>query len=92
MTSVRVEVFPIAEDRWIGLIEAARGAFSTECREPRDMGRVAARDAAGVLGLADVTVELVDDLGQPWTPEMAPAQLQRFIEAGDATQGISKRP
>ena len=92
MTSVRVEVFPIAKDLWIGVIEAVGGPFSTECREPRDMGRVATRNAAGVLGLPDVTVELVDDLGQPWTPQMAPAQLQRFIAAGDATQGNWKRP
>ena len=92
MPTVRVEVFPIAEDRWIGVIDAEGGAFSTECREPSEMGRVAARDASGVLGLADVVVELVDDLGQPWTPEVAPAQLLRFVEAGDAASGRWKRP
>ena len=92
MPTVRVEVFPIAEDRWIGVIDAQGGAFSTECREPRDMARVAARDASGVLGLADVAVELVDDLGQPWTPEGAPEQLRRFVEAGEATSGRWTRP
>lgn len=90
--TVRVEVFPIAEDRWIGVIDAEGGAFSTECSEPGEMWRVAARDASGVLGLADLAVELVDDLGQPWTPEGAPAQLRRFAEAGAATSGRWKRP
>jgi hypothetical protein len=37
-------------------------------------------------------VELVDDLGQPWSPEAAPAQLARFVEAGDAQTGRWKRP
>jgi SAM-dependent methyltransferase len=50
MESVRVEVFPVATDRWIGVIDGERGVFSTECRHPDEMPDVAARDAAGVLG------------------------------------------
>jgi hypothetical protein len=29
MESVRVEVLPVAADRWIGVIDGERGAFST---------------------------------------------------------------
>jgi hypothetical protein len=92
MKSVRVEVFPVAADRWIGVIDGERGAFSTECRHPDEMRDVAARDAAGVLGRPDLTLELVDDLGEPWTPDAAAAQLERFVQAGDAMPGPFLRP
>jgi hypothetical protein len=43
-------------------------------------------------GLPDLTVELVDDLGELWTPDAAAAQLERFVQAGDAMPGPLLRP
>ena len=79
MERVNVEVFPIEGDRWIAVIETSRGPFSTEARSP---GRVEheARDAiASVLGLTDVELVLLDDLGDPWSPASADEQATRLL-------------
>ena len=75
---IRVEVFPVEPDRWIGVIEAPDGPFSTEVKHPRDVRADVQASAAGVLERDDLVFDLVDDLGRPWTPETANEQLQRL--------------
>lgn len=66
MTRMRVEVFPIEPDRWIAVIDAPAGAFSTETKHPGDLRADAEKLAAAVLRRNDLAFDFVDDLGRPW--------------------------
>lgn len=71
MTRMRAEVCPIEPDRWIAVIDALAGAFSTETKHPGDLRADAEKSAAAVLRRNDVTFDAVDDLGWPWAEDMA---------------------
>ena len=76
--AIRVEVFPEESYRWIADIDAPNGPFSTETRTAAEVPRDVEASIKAVLGLAQPAFELVDDLGNPWSPLVAPAQLQRL--------------
>ena len=85
MTRLRVEVFPVAPDRWIGVIDAPRGAFSNEVKRPGDVEENVRRSIAAVLGSGEWEPYLVDDLGETWTPGRATQQLARLMPSGQQT-------
>lgn len=60
------------------MIEAPSGPFSKEAKHPRDVQADVEASAAAVLKRDDLAIHLVDDLGRPWTPEMANEQLRRL--------------
>ncbi len=65
-----VEVFAIASDRWIALIEAPAGAFSTEAERPESV-RAEVESAIGeVLGADAPSFRLVDVGGRAWEPAL----------------------
>jgi len=74
-----VEVFPIAPDRWIVVIEAPNGPFSTEAPSPLRVEAKAREEVVRVLGWTQFELALVDDLGDPWSPAAADAQAVRLI-------------
>lgn len=74
----RVEVSPLEPDRWIADIDAPRGPFSTEVPRPGMVLDDVRASIEAVLGIKDAEIELVDDLGRPWTPADAKAQMQRL--------------
>jgi hypothetical protein len=76
--AVDVEVFPVAADRWIAVVRAPDGEFSTEASSPGDVPDAVDRAVVEVLG-APASVNLQDDLGQPWSVASAPEQLVRLI-------------
>lgn len=65
---LRVEVFPVDLRRWVAVIDAPEGAFSTECVRPEDVPAEVKAVIRGVLKLQAFETELVDDLGGPWAP------------------------
>jgi hypothetical protein len=81
---IRVEVFPVEPDRWVSVIEAENGPFSTEVKHPRDVQADVEASAAAVLKRDDLAFDVVDDLGQPWTAARANEQLRRL--------GVEYRP
>lgn len=78
LVSLRVEVFPVEPDRWIAVIDAPRGAFSTETLTAAGVEDEVRASIAAVLGIPEPVFDLVDDLDQPWSPASAPAQLDRL--------------
>jgi hypothetical protein len=74
-----VEVFPIAPDRWIAVIETPNGPFSTEASTPQRVEAEAREAVVDVLGWSEVELTLVDDLGDPWSPSAAAAQALRLL-------------
>jgi hypothetical protein len=74
-----VEVFPIAPDRWIAVIETPGGPFSTEAPDPLRVEAETREAVAHVLGWNQFELTLVDDLGDPWSPEAAEAQAVRLL-------------
>lgn len=60
------------------------GPFATEVKHPRDIRVDVEAPATAVLKHDDLTFDLVDDLGQPWTAAMANEQLRRL--------GVEYRP
>lgn len=73
-----VEVFPVEPDRWIAVIGAPAGEFSTETRTPAGVEQEVRQSISAVLGWADPDVVLVDDLGRPWSPRRANEQMARL--------------
>lgn len=88
---IRVEVFPIEPYRWIADVQVPTGSFSTETTTASDMRREVTVSIASVLGLSEPAFELVDDLGEPWSPSVAPAQMQRLGIAFDKGTWIPPR-
>jgi hypothetical protein len=73
-----VEVFPVSADRWVAVIDAPRGAFSTECQAPEEVAGEVASSIDGVLGHGH-SWRLVDDRGCLWSPDSASDQLLRML-------------
>lgn len=69
----RVEVFPVAPDRWILVFDG----YSSECGAAREVPD-AAREASGYFGRPSDKLHLVDDLGAPWSVATAAAQARRL--------------
>ena len=77
MAVLRVEVFPIAPDRWIAAFED----FSTEARRPEDVEREVRSALAEVFGSTEVPFVLVDERGVRWSLDVARAQAARLADA-----------
>ncbi|MCG2802175.1 MAG: hypothetical protein L6311_08780 [Cellulomonas sp.] len=77
MAALLVEVFPIEATRWIAVIEAPAGPYSTEVTSPHLVAGEVARVIREVLG-SDLDHELVDEAGRPWGERVALAQLGRL--------------
>lgn len=75
--ALQVEVFPIEATRWIAVIEAPDGPFSTEATSPDLIAGEVARVIREVLG-SDLEHELLDEDGQPWGEGVALEQLGRL--------------
>jgi len=75
--ALQVEVFPIEPTRWIAVIDAPKGPFSTEARSPELVAPEVARVILEVLG-SDLPHELVDETGHPWDADAARHQLGRL--------------
>jgi hypothetical protein len=75
---VDVEVFPIAPERWIAVMEGPGGPFSTEARQPEQVEPEVRRAIAEVLGWTDVVLSVTDDQGNPWSLAAADAQYVRL--------------
>jgi len=76
--SFQVAVFPVAADRWIAVIKAPGGPFSTEVAIPEDVEREVSSAITEVLGTATADFQLVDDLGGRWTVEASDEQRRRL--------------
>lgn len=74
----RVEVFPLEPDVWIAVIDAPKGPLSTQVPRPGMVMDDVRTSIEAVLEIANAEVDLVDDLGRPWTPAGAKAQMQRL--------------
>lgn len=88
---IQVEVSPIEPYRWIADIHGPQGFFSTETTTAADVQREVSASITSVLGLSQPAFELVDDLGQPWSPSVAPAQMQRLEVAFDVRTWLPAR-
>lgn len=75
---LRVEIFPVERSRWIAVVEAPRGSFSTECRRPEEIPREVDSVIREVLNLRQFELVMVDDLGVPWVMDAAEAQARRL--------------
>lgn len=72
----QVEVFPVAPERWIAVVEADLGPFSTETTRPEDV-EAAVRDVIrDRMGAVEPVVELRDSARSPWTLQIAAEQLR----------------
>ena len=71
-------MFPVEPDRWIAVIGAPRGPFSTEVAAAAGVEADVRASIRAVLEVSDPEFVLVDDLGAPWSPRVATAQLQRL--------------
>jgi hypothetical protein len=76
---VEVEVFPIEPARWIAVIDGPSGPFSAEISTPGQVEQETRGAIATVLGLSEVQIDCVDDLGRPWSLDLAAAQASRSI-------------
>jgi len=63
-----VEVDHIDPDRWIVVIDARPGPFSTETDSARHVEAAARQAIAEVLRVVDVELSFVDFDGHPWSP------------------------
>ena len=88
---VQVGVSPLEPYRWIADIQAAAGSFLTETTTASDVRREVAALIESVLGVSKPAFELVDDLGEPWSPSVAPAQMQRLGISFDERTWIPTR-
>lgn len=74
---LRVEVFPVEARRWVAVIDAPEGAFSTECARPEDVPEEVESVIRGVRKIRGFATELVDDLGRAWSPADGGDQSRR---------------
>ena len=76
--ALQVEVFPQEPYCWIAVLDAPNGPFSTETTSAADVPHDVEASIKAVLGLSRPAFNLVGDLGDPWSPLDAPAQVQRL--------------
>ena len=74
MPSLTVGVFPTEPTRWVAVINAPEGHFSTEVTSAELVGAEVARVIHEVLG-GDLPHELVDEGGGPWDADVARRQM-----------------
>ncbi len=74
-----VEVFSIEPNRWIAVIDAPRGPLSSGSETPEVIDREVHSSIADVLAWAEVKIDFVDDLGDPWSVERSEAQASRLL-------------
>lgn len=78
MSALKVEVFPIEPTRWIAVVDAPEGPFSTEVTSPELVATEVASVILEVLG-PDLTYDLVDESGRLWGTDVARQQLGRLF-------------
>jgi hypothetical protein len=76
---IEVEVFPIEPARWIAVMDAPEGAFSTEASTPDLVEHETRKAIAEVLGWSEVEIVYLDDVGDPWSPGRAVEQATRLL-------------
>lgn len=76
---IEVEVFPIEPSRWIAVMEAPAGPFSTEASTPELVEDETRKAIVEVLGWSQVKIVYRDDLGDPWSPSRAAEQATRLL-------------
>ena len=76
--TLHVEVFPIERQRWIAVIDAENGPFSTEASCPEDIPGEVAKSVFEVLGLHEPKLEFKDEVGGAWSPSVGGEQLRRM--------------
>ncbi len=81
VTAVRAQIFPLQADRWIAVVGAPGSTFVTEARSAAGVASQIRHAIEASLGWVP-EMELVDDLGRPWSPGQAPAQLARNPRGG----------
>jgi len=74
-----VEVFPIESNRWVAVIDAPRGPFSTEAKTPSKIEEQVRESIATVLGWTEVHIDFVDDLGHRWSPDQSGVRASRLL-------------
>ncbi|WP_346621523.1 hypothetical protein [Blastococcus montanus] len=79
MRRIEVEVFPIEPSRWIAVMEAPDGPFSTEASTPGLVEHETRKAIVEVLGWSQVEVVYRDDLGDQWSPSRAAEQAARLL-------------
>lgn len=72
-------MFPIEPSRWIAVMEAPDGPFSTEASSPDLVEHETRKAIMEVLGWSQVEVVYRDDLGDPWSPSRAADQAARLL-------------
>jgi hypothetical protein len=77
VSALQVQVFPVEVTRWIAVIEAQAGPFSTEVRSASLVAAEVARVIRDVLG-PDLEHVLVDEAGHPWSERVALQQVGRL--------------
>ncbi|MDM7855505.1 hypothetical protein [Cellulomonas alba] len=70
----RVEVFPVEPYRWIAVIDTVAAEATTAAGLEEDVRRTIRE----IFKIEEPRFEMVDDLGLPWTPRDAPAQIERL--------------
>jgi hypothetical protein len=76
--TLHVEVFPIERQRWIAVINAESGSFSTEASCPEDIPGEVAKSVIEVLRMHEPKLEFKDELGGAWSPSVGEEQLRRM--------------
>lgn len=77
MSELQVEVLPVEATRWIAVIEAPAGPFSTEVTSAALVAAEVAKMIRDVLG-AEFEHVLVDEAGQPRSVDVSLEQLGRL--------------
>lgn len=89
--ALQVEVFPQEPYCWIAVVDAPKGPFSTETTTAADIPGDVEASIKAVLGLTRPAFDLVDDLGDAWSPLNAPAQTQRLDVVFDGGTWLTAR-
>jgi hypothetical protein len=70
-----VEIFPIAPERWIAVIDTPDGPFSTEADSAAGVVEAVRQAILEVSGHADPLLRLLDEERQLWSIDSAGQQL-----------------
>jgi hypothetical protein len=72
--TLAVEVFPIAQDRWIAVIDGPAGAFSTQAKTAEEVVVEVEAALREVLGETTPPYRLTAPDGRDWTDDIAREQ------------------
>jgi hypothetical protein len=74
--ALKVEVFPIAADRWVAVIDGPAGVFSTEVDRPEAVEQAVHTALREVMDRESPRFVLVDTDDEPWTEATAARQAK----------------